>query len=153
MGVEDFVIENGVLAKYEGVGGDVVIPEGVTEIGEVAFLGCSSLESVTIPEGVREIGEDAFAFCKSLESVTIPEGVKKIGRDAFRGCGSLKTISIPEGVAEIGEDAFSGCSSLARVVVFGEALPKGFAIGLGTVLGSPRLSINAPGAAPRDRME
>ena len=107
MGVKDFVIENGVLTKYEGAGGCVTIPEGVTEIGKGAFIWCRS----------------------------------------------LKTISIPEGVAEIGEDAFSGCSSLARVVVFGEALPKGFAIGLGTVLGSPRLSINAPGAAPRDRME
>ena len=29
MGVGDFVIENGVLAKYEGVGGGVAIPEGV----------------------------------------------------------------------------------------------------------------------------
>ena len=117
MGVEDFAIENGVLTKYKGAGGDVVIPEGVTEIGEDAFLGCSSLESVSIPEGVREIGEDAFAFCKSLKSVTIPEGVKKIGRDAFRGCGSLKTISTPGSVAEIGASAFRDCSSLESVSI------------------------------------
>ena len=34
----DFIIENGVLRKYVGPGGDVVIPEGVTEIGIKAFV-------------------------------------------------------------------------------------------------------------------
>ena len=42
---------------------------------------------------------------------------------------------------------------MARVFVLGEALPKGFPLRLDTVLVSPRLSTNAPGAAPRDRME
>lgn len=43
MGVEDFVIENGVLTKYEGAGRDVVIPEGVTEIGEFAITSVRTL--------------------------------------------------------------------------------------------------------------
>ena len=143
MGVEDFAIKNGVLTKYKGAGGDVVIPEGVTEIGEDAFLGCSSLESVSIPEGVREIGEDAFAFCKSLKSVTIPEGVKKIGRDAFRGCGSLKTISTPGSVAEIGASAFRDCSSLEAV-----SIPEGVTeIGEGAFDGCESLkSVSLPGS-------
>lgn len=45
----DFVIENGVLTKYVGSGGDVVIPEGVTEIGDMAFAG-SSIKNVEIPD-------------------------------------------------------------------------------------------------------
>ena len=49
MGLKDFVIEHGVLTKYEGAGGGVVIPEGVTEIGRNAFYRCMSLKSVTIP--------------------------------------------------------------------------------------------------------
>ena len=36
----DFIIENGVLTKYVGPGGDVVIPEDVTEIGVQAFHMC-----------------------------------------------------------------------------------------------------------------
>ena len=143
MGVEDFVIENGVLAKYKGAGGDVVIPEGVTEIGEEAFSWCSSLESVTIPEGVTEIGASAFDGCSSLKSVAIPEGVTEIDEGAFSGCRSLGSISIPGSVREIGKDAFDECPSLARVVVLGEALPEGFAIGPDTALVSPRLSTNA----------
>ena len=41
----DFIIENGVLKKYVGPGGDVVIPDGVTSIGEEAFRACSSLRA------------------------------------------------------------------------------------------------------------
>ena len=61
----------------------VVIPEGVTEIGDNAFLDCSSLTSVTIPESVTYIGGGAFGDCSSLTSVTIPESVTYIGGGAF----------------------------------------------------------------------
>ena len=43
----DFVIENGVLKKYVGPGGDVVIPDNVKEIGYETFKGCKALSSVT----------------------------------------------------------------------------------------------------------
>ena len=48
----DFVIENVVLKKYIGPGGDVVIPEGVTSIGKEAFRGCDAIISIAIPNGV-----------------------------------------------------------------------------------------------------
>ena len=38
----DFVIENGVLKEYKGSGGNVVVPEGVTSIGDEAFKNCKS---------------------------------------------------------------------------------------------------------------
>ena len=72
MNAKDFDIQNGVLKKYRGKGGDVTIPDGVTSIGEKAFGLCASLTSVTIPDSVTSIGENAFALCASLTSVTIP---------------------------------------------------------------------------------
>ena len=48
--MQDFVIENGVLTKYNGPGGDVTIPEGVTEIGSSAFDGCKKL-TIHAPAG------------------------------------------------------------------------------------------------------
>ena len=110
--INDFVIENGVLKKHTGSGGDVVIPEGVTSIGRWAFAG-SSLENVMIPQGVTSIGENAFYRCSSMKSVDIPTSVTDVGSYAFCECGSLSRVVIPESVTSIGEGAFCGCNSLA----------------------------------------
>ena len=46
-----------------------VIPDGVTSIGDAAFLDCSSLTSVVIPDSVTSIGGSAFANCSSLTTI------------------------------------------------------------------------------------
>ena len=112
----DFVIENGVLTRYKGSGGDVVIPDVVTSISW-AFYGCESLTSVTIPASVTSIGDSAFWGCKSLTSVTIPESVTEIGYEAFKNCRGLRSVIIPEGVTKIGNRAFYDCSSLTSVTI------------------------------------
>ena len=96
---------------------EVVIPEGVTEIGDRAFYGYTALASVTIPEGVTVIGESAFSDRTALASVTIPGSVTKIGSSAFSGCTALTSVSIPDSVTEIGYGAFEGCTSLAKVTI------------------------------------
>ena len=60
-----------------------VIPDFVENIGECAFYGCDSLESIIIPKSVLNIGEYAFSGCDSLESVIIPDSVVNIGCYAF----------------------------------------------------------------------
>ena len=65
---------------------EIVIPEGVEEIEEDAFFGCSSLKSVSIPNSVTFIGDGAFMDCSSLEYINIPNSVTSIGFAAFREC-------------------------------------------------------------------
>ena len=93
------------------------VPNSVTSIGEYAFCGCSSLESVTIPDSVTSIGSSAFEGCSSLASVTIPDSVTGIGEGAFDGCSSLASVTIPDSVTSIGSSVFSGCSSLTSVTI------------------------------------
>ena len=93
----------------------VVINDGVTNIGQGAFEGCSGLTSITIPNGVTSIGWNAFWSCFDLARVIIPNSVTNIGDWAFRSCSYLTSITIPDSVTSIGEGAFSYCTGLTEV--------------------------------------
>lgn len=89
--VNGLVIEDNVVVEYKPNSGisAVVIPDGVTAIGDRAFRGCAGITSVTIPYGVTSIGSSAFDGCTGLVSVEIPASVTTIGSGAFSGCSSL----------------------------------------------------------------
>lgn len=67
----------------------VLIQEGVTSIGESAFVECSSLSNIIMPDSLTCIGDYAFWWCGELGSVTIPSGVTCIGDYAFKYCYCL----------------------------------------------------------------
>ena len=115
--LSDFEIENGVLKKYKGKGGEVVIPSSVTSIGEEAFSGCTEFTSITIPDSVTNIGNWAFNGCTGLTSITIPNSVMSIGDSAFKGCTGLTSITIPDGMTSIGNGAFKGCAGLTNITI------------------------------------
>ena len=130
----DFVLENGMLKKYVGPGGDVVVPEGVKDIDNYAFMKCVELRSVSLSEGVRSIGYGAFSHCAALESVRLPESMEDVGEWAFNQCSNLTELSIPEHT-KVGYAAFAGCKGLAdengmvivNGILFDYACPKGVA--------------------------
>ena len=81
-----FTIVNGVLTAVELNGAaEVVIPGGVTSIGDLAFFGCSGLTSVTIPDSVTNIGNRAFNSCSGLTSVTMSNFDISFGVECFSG--------------------------------------------------------------------
>jgi len=100
---------------------NVVIEEGVTSIGNRAFLNMglmysAALTTVTIPNSVTSIGNNAFYNCNGIASITIPGNVTSIGADAFRNSG-LTTVIIPNSVTSIGNNAFRDCINLTAVTL------------------------------------
>lgn len=94
---------------------EYIIPDSVTSIAQVAFVGCNSLTNITIPNSVTNIGMDAFLQCYSLTNVTIPESVTECKSSIFCSCKSLTSLTIPGNVKEIGNFAFADCENLTSV--------------------------------------
>ncbi len=136
------------LKAYSKLNGEYHIRKGTICICFSAFENCAGLTGVVIPEGITEIGDFAFSNCPSLENILvsadnpsyvsinncclskdlrklifgcrssiIPEGISMIEESAFEGCVGQTSIVMPEGVKEIGRDAFSGCTGLTNIVI------------------------------------
>ena len=77
--------------------GVVVIPDGVTSIGNSAFQNATSLTSITLPVGLKTISNYAFFEASSLTSITIPAAVTSIGNVTFYGTTSLTSFTVASG--------------------------------------------------------
>ncbi len=90
---------------------EIVIPEGVTDIGEVAFFGCINLKKVILPQSLKTIREEAFGE-SGIAEVVIPAGVELIEEKAFFSCHQLRRIEVPGEQIKINTDAFGDCPLL-----------------------------------------
>ncbi len=116
--IKDGVTSIGDLAFYDCTSlSSIEIPNSVTSFGKYAFFECTSLNSINIPNSVTNIGERAFNLCYKLSSVNIPNSVTSIGDYAFSGCIALPLIEIPNSVTRIGDFAFSLCDNLTSIIV------------------------------------
>lgn len=126
-------------AAYAGVT-KVVLPEGLLEIGERSFSGCSSLSEITIPSSVKtiskcafsnaglvricfsgdfltSIGQEAFSDMPRLADIELPKNVGQIGTGLFKGCLKLTSAKLPDNVTVLPDDTFKGCIELQSYVV------------------------------------
>lgn len=115
-------IQDGVLLGYYGTGGDIVIPNTVTKIGDEAFKGNKKVTGVTIPGSVVDIGNNAFEACENLKKVafTNPGEARNnllIRLSAFKDCTKLTDVEIPARVKQIVGNIFKGCTSLMEIKV------------------------------------
>ena len=104
--IPDSIHTIGVDSFYCGDFETITIPSNTKTILDYAFWGCS-LTTVNMNQGIQQIGESAFEGCSNLEHVYIPDGVLSIGAHAFAQCDSLIDIRISGSVSEIGEDIIS----------------------------------------------
>jgi len=96
---------------------EIILPNGITKIGESAFRACKGLNKINIQESVENIGDYAFAGCNNLTDIIIPESVKSIGAYAFYDCFNLKSINIPVKVESISNNVFCNCNELESIII------------------------------------
>lgn len=108
-GGEEFVLERGgtTLSGYNGEGGTVIIPEGVTAIGGQVFYNRTEVKKVVLPESLKQINEYAFAY-SGIEEIVINSALEYIGDYAFIKV-PMKSFVLPEGsmLYNIGMNAFT----------------------------------------------
>lgn len=89
----------------------------VTMIYPTAFTPCTSVE-IILPEGVKLVREMAFYKCEYLKKVTMPQSLETLGNNCFDGCESLEYADLG-GAESIGTCVFLGCSSLREITISG----------------------------------
>ena len=96
----------------------VTIEDGVSSVGENAFVNCYKMTHVTLPKSVTTI-RGAFAGCNKMTHVTLPADGKlqTIGNEAFSRCSALTSISLPKSTTTIEDRAFSNCEALTSVTL------------------------------------
>lgn len=94
---------------------NIVLPDGLEEIGKKAFYQCANISEVSFPNTMQFIGESAFSET-GLTQVSLPSTISKLGRWAFSNNGSLKKVlyNVKDGM---GMGIFSSCDNLVEAVV------------------------------------
>lgn len=93
------------------ISGALVIPDGVSFIGEGAFRG-TDITSLSLPESLTNIGLESFRDNKLLSSsLSLPDKLVGIGTYAFANCALTGQLVLPESLEYIGAGAFEAAGN------------------------------------------
>ena len=124
--MKEAIIPEGVVAIHEMAFSECTsleyagLPSTLQYMEGFVFHDCSSLREVVIAEGVEEIGLCAF-YGTAITELYIPDSVTKLGSQCAEGCKRLKTVYLPAGLTWIGISAFEDCTSLRNIHFSGTA--------------------------------
>ena len=96
---------------------EVILNEGLQEIGSGAFKDCASLQNISFPSTLISIQPYAFGGCSKLKEVVLNEGLQKIHINAFTSCSLLESLTLPSTITYIDRYTFNYCSNLRDVVL------------------------------------
>lgn len=107
---------------------EYAIPDGVINVADYLFWGCTTLKTLTIPGSITVIGIDALRRCLSLENINVSADNKVyssvdgvlFNKDKTEllqyPIGNTRTeYSIPNGVTSIADYSFPECASIERI--------------------------------------
>lgn len=87
---------------------NIILGEGIEEIGANAFAYSTNLQEVTLPKSLRRLGECCFGECYNMHTspLIIPEGIEEIPRQCFTSCAALSEVVLPSTIKIIGSSSF-----------------------------------------------
>ena len=98
---------------------NVVISEGITSIGDFAFVDCTNLVNLKLPQSLTYLGDQTFLRCTSLKKINIPPKVKSLGITGFMFQETgLESIVIPANVTDIPMATFRLCKKLKKIIIY-----------------------------------
>ena len=102
---------------------ELIVEDGVKDIGASAFANMPALEKVTF-KGDAVLGEEAFAGCTKLAEVVFAKDAV-VGTGAFNGCTALKKITFG-GNVDLKEEAMRATPALTEIIFNENAEIKGY---------------------------
>lgn len=112
-----YVVENGLLLRYEGADTAIVIPSEVVAIAPDTFKENLKIKSVVVSDSVKFIGNEAFMGCEGLRELYLSKSLISIGNAAFSHCRRLTHITLPEGLRAGGYAIFNTCENLTTLLM------------------------------------
>ena len=98
----------------------IIVKDGITSIGDMAFFQTKGLVSVQISDTVTEIESAAFGFCHTMTDIRLSGSLETVGGGAFASCGKLSSVELPASLTDLDPTAFSGCTGLTSISVDGD---------------------------------
>lgn len=95
----------------------LILPDGLTRVGDLAFYECSALRAVRLPDSVQEVGWFSFGKCTGLILLDLGNRLRVIGNSAFRECSSLTSVRLPNSLITLSFQAFYRCESLTEITI------------------------------------
>ncbi len=93
---------------------------GITSVSTGTFSDDNSLTSVKLADSITEIQTNAFYGCTALYDITLPKKLTLINNSAFFNAVSLKSVEIPESVQTVGASAFKNAALLKGDIILSE---------------------------------
>lgn len=104
-------------AFYEKHVTTVVVPDSVTEIGDLCFSGDNYLVSLKLPDGLAELPYGALESCFRLMDFNLPKELKKISGSALQYNYYLTHLTLPSSLTEIEQLNFIGLHGLQSLTL------------------------------------